>query len=118
MLRNIAFAAAVVGALCMPLAASAKPHGGHGGRGGHHSAVHRGSHGSMHHGNMHRGGDRGGMHRGAMHDRGGRGRHVGRGHGHHHSHARRFWHGRWFVYGVGPCWRWSNYYDEFVWVCR
>ncbi len=54
----------------------------------------------------------------ALHHQARRGHHAHRGHGHHHSHARRFWRGHWYAYGVGSCWRWSNYYDEFVWVCR
>jgi hypothetical protein len=36
---------------------------------------------------------------------------VGRGHRPH------FWHGRWWYYGVGPCWVWSDYYGEDVWAC-
>jgi hypothetical protein len=32
-------------------------------------------------------------------------------------HAGRFWHGQWYSYGVGPCWSWSDDYDEYVWVC-
>src|SRR5258707_349576 len=28
-----------------------------------------------------------------------------------------FWHGRWWYYGVGPCWVWSDYYGEYVWAC-
>src|SRR6185437_4170828 len=105
MLRNIAMAVVVVAALCMPLAASARSHG----HGGHHGGGH---HGGMHH----HGGHHGGMHHRGSHR--GHGHHSGHhGRRHHHSHARHFWHGRWYVYGVGPCWRWSNYYDEFVWVC-
>jgi hypothetical protein len=33
------------------------------------------------------------------------------------AHRRHFWHGRWWYYGVGPCWVWSNYYGEYVWAC-
>jgi hypothetical protein len=33
------------------------------------------------------------------------------------GHRRHFWHGRWWYYGVGPCWRWSDVYGEYVWVC-
>ena len=40
-----------------------------------------------------------------------------RGSGHHHSHKRHFWHGRWWNYGIPPCWEWSDDYDEYVWVC-
>ena len=38
-------------------------------------------------------------------------------HGHHHHHHGRFWHGRWWAYGIGSCWRWSPTYGEYVWVC-
>ena len=37
---------------------------------------------------------------------------------HDHDHSRHFWHGTWYEYGVGPCWRWSDDYDEYVWVCE
>jgi hypothetical protein len=33
------------------------------------------------------------------------------------GHRRHFWHGRWWDYGVGPCWVWSDYYGEYVWAC-
>jgi hypothetical protein len=33
------------------------------------------------------------------------------------GHHRHFWHGRWWNYGVGPCWVWSDDYDEYVWAC-
>ncbi len=33
------------------------------------------------------------------------------------EHRRHFWHGRWWYYGVGPCWVWSDYYGEYVWAC-
>jgi hypothetical protein len=33
------------------------------------------------------------------------------------GHRRHFWHGRWWSYGVGPCWVWSDYYGEYVWAC-
>src|SRR5262245_4197310 len=29
--------------------------------------------------------------------------------------GRRFWRGRWYAYGVGPCWRPSPI--DFVWIC-
>jgi hypothetical protein len=34
--------------------------------------------------------------------------HVGGGGG-------RFWHGRWYGYGIGPCWSLSP--DGYIWVC-
>jgi hypothetical protein len=33
------------------------------------------------------------------------------------GHHRHFWHGRWWAYGIGPCWVWSDYYGEYVWAC-
>ncbi len=33
------------------------------------------------------------------------------------GHRRHFWHGRWWYYGVGPCWAWSDVYGEYVWAC-
>jgi hypothetical protein len=33
------------------------------------------------------------------------------------GHRRHFWRGRWWYYGVGPCWVWSDYYGEYVWAC-
>lgn len=27
----------------------------------------------------------------------------------------RFWHGRWWGYGIGPCWRWTPV--GWVWIC-
>jgi hypothetical protein len=33
------------------------------------------------------------------------------------GHRRHFWHGRWWYYGVGPCWVWSDVYGEYVWAC-
>ena len=36
--------------------------------------------------------------------------------GTYYGHVRRYWHGRWYAYGVGSCWRLTpdGYY---VWVC-
>src|SRR5258706_5380335 len=28
------------------------------------------------------------------------------------GHRRHFWHGRWWDYGVGPCWVWSDRSEE------
>jgi hypothetical protein len=33
------------------------------------------------------------------------------------GHRRHFWHGRWWDYGVGPCWIWSDVYGAYVWAC-
>jgi hypothetical protein len=76
--------------------------GGHGG-GGHFSGGRGGGH-VAHFGGHGPGGHFGGGHRGG-------GRVFAGGHG------RRFWHGRWWGYGVGPCWKWSYAYGEYVWVC-
>ena len=84
----------------LSFAADALARGGHGGSGhfggGHHF-------GGRHFGGGHFAGRRFGGHRF------GHGRFVG-----HHRH---FWHGRWWDYGVGPCWVWSDVYAEYVWVC-
>ncbi len=46
---------------------------------------------------------------------GGRGGfHGGRGFGGRGGH---FWHGRYWGYGVGPCWRWNPFFGGWVWVC-
>ena len=37
---------------------------------------------------------------------------------HDHDRSRHFWHERWWDYGSGPCWRWSDEYDEYVWMCE
>ena len=111
MKRGLALVVAMIAALAMPLAADARPHGGHKG-GGHHmsSGHHRGG---AHIGNR---GHRAGKHfRGPGRHYKGHIRHGGRHYG--HRHHRRFWHGRWYAYGIGPCWRWSPRYAEFVWVC-
>ena len=31
--------------------------------------------------------------------------------------AGRWWHGRLWSYGVGPCWRWSQWRQNWKWVC-
>ena len=35
----------------------------------------------------------------------------------HGYHARHYWGGRWWAYGVGSCWRWSEDDEELIWVC-
>ncbi len=32
-----------------------------------------------------------------------------------YGHARRYWGGRWWAYGVGSCWRWTDI--GYVWIC-
>lgn len=29
----------------------------------------------------------------------------------------RWWRGRWWSYGAGPCWRWSQWRQNWKWVC-
>jgi hypothetical protein len=82
--------------------------GGRGGGRGH------GGHGRGHggHGRGHAGRGRG--HGGRGHGHGGRGhRHGGR--GHRHGHGGRWWHGRYWGYGVGSCWRWTP--AGYIWIC-
>src|SRR5262245_28883519 len=69
-----------------------KHHGGGGKHHGGHGHAHHGGHGHAHHGHGH-----GHVHHG-----------HGHGHAHHgHGHGGRWWHGRWYGYGVGSCWRWT-----------
>ena len=50
------------------------------------------------------------------------GGHFAGGHGHfgggvvHFGGGRRFWHGRWYNYGVGSCWRLAPD-GSYVWIC-
>lgn len=41
------------------------------------------------------------------------------GHGHgwggHGWGGGRYWHGRWWGYGIGPCWRWTPV--GWIWIC-
>lgn len=61
---------------------------------------------------------------------GGGGAHFGGGHfegGHEHfgghegfrggDRGGHFWHGRWWAYGVGPCWVWTPVGAFYNWVC-
>ncbi len=91
MLRNLTLAAAVAAALTFPMGATAFAHP----HGGPHGGPHFGGGGHPHFGG---GGGHG--------FRGGGGGHGGR-----------FWHGRYWGYGVGPCWRWNPFMGGWVWVC-
>ena len=58
----------------------------------------------------------GGGHFGGGHFGGG---HFGGGHfvgGGHFGGPRHFWHGRWYNYGVGSCWRLAPD-GSYVWIC-
>lgn len=126
MKRSLVFASALIAALAMPLMADAQPTIGNVDLGAQAAAEHNnitqvrrgGGHfrGGRHFSGRHFDGGRhfrGHAFRGDRHWRGGR--HWGH-RGHWRGH-RRYWHGRWWAYGVGYCWRWSPYYDRFVWVC-
>ncbi len=89
MFRKLTLITALAATLAFPAVALAA-HGGHGG-----------------------GGHGGGGHGGGGH--GGGGWHGGGGGWHGGGGGRRFWGGRWWPYGVGPCWRW--YYGTWAWVC-
>ena len=97
MMRKIVCIAALAAALAFPTDSMARRGGGGGGfhgggaRGFHGGGVHRGFHGGVHRGAV--------VHRGVV--VGGRGR---------------YWHGRYYGYGVGPCWR--NDYGAWVWICN
>jgi hypothetical protein len=115
MLRKSVFALVAilaVGSLSLAPDAFAARGSGHGGGvghgGGHFSGGHFGARTVVHSGS-HLGGHNVGRH----------GPHVGGGHPARfvRGHGRHFWHGRWWAYGVGPCWVWSDDYAEYVWVC-
>ncbi len=89
MFRKLTLITALAATLAFPAVALAA-HGGHGG-----------------------GGHGGGGHGGGGH--GGGGWHGGGGGWHGGGGGRRFCGGRWWPYGVGPCWRW--YYGTWAWVC-
>jgi hypothetical protein len=91
-----AFALAAILASSVSITADAIARDGHGpgGRGGPHFG------GGRHFG--------GGPHFGPGHFGPGPGRFGG---------GRRFWHGRYWPYGVGPCWAWSPVYGQYVWQC-
>ena len=103
-----------LGSLSLATDASARDYGGHGG-GGHAAATHFGAgHGP----GAHFAAGHPGAHFLPGHDAGGhivagpQGRAFAFG-----GHRRHFWHGRWWAYGVGPCWAWSNVYGAYVWAC-
>ncbi len=92
----LATAVAVTAALAAPTPSLAQHHGG-----GHGVAR-----GGVYRGGVYRGGVyRGGVYRGGY---GGYGGYGGRG---------RYWGGRWWGYGIGPCWRYNPFYGSYVWVC-
>jgi hypothetical protein len=111
MTRKAVIALAAVLALgSLPLASEAFARGGGHGHGGGHGGGRGGGHafhGAPHIGHIGRRAPGFAVHHGASHGH----RFFVRGHNHH------FWHGRWWDYGVGPCWVWSDQYQEFVWVC-
>jgi hypothetical protein len=119
----LALAATVaLGGLSLATDASAQHHGGgHGGGGGAHFG---GAGGHFGGGGAHLGGGRIGAGRLATGRGPGAPAVAGRGPGPGGArafvpggHRRHFWHGRWWYYGVGPCWVWSDYYGEYVWAC-
>jgi hypothetical protein len=105
--------------------AFARPGGGRGGHGGH-AGFHHGGPG-FHGGAAHRGvGAYGGSHRGYYGHGAGIDRGVVRGGGPYrvggryhggvwYGTGRHWWKGRWYNYGVGPCWLWSPI--GYVWIC-
>ena len=110
MLKKISLILSITAALGIGTVVSADAKGGgHGG--GHHGGGHHGGH----HGGGHHGG---GHHGGGHHDHAARDAHE---HGAAHNRNRYVvgksydghiwfgqtghrWHGRWYAYGVGPCW--------------
>ena len=96
MLRKISLVAAVAACLFIPASAFAKKGGGGGGGGG--GWQQGGGKGKPGGGGWQGGGGPGGGWQGG-------GRH----------HGRRFWRGRWWNYGVGPCWRITP--AGYIWIC-
>ena len=89
---------------------------GHG-HGHGHSHGHKSGHGHGH-GHNHKGGHNGHGHKGHghghAHNYNHNYNHNYHRHGHGHGHGR-WWHGQWWGYGVGSCWRWTPY--GYVWIC-
>ena len=113
MFRKLSFAAAIMGALALPSVVLAAPMSGGDEGGMQNGAGMRGNEGGL------RGGADMRDHVGG--DFRGRGGHGGRwegrsvnpgGHGGGRGH---YWHGRWWNYGVGPCWRQAP--DGWIWTC-
>ncbi len=100
MLRKLALAVAVTSLVALPIPTFAA-HGG----GGHGGGFHGG-------GGGYHGGGAGGYRGGYGGYRGGYGGYRGgyRGGG-------RYWHGRYWGYGVGPCWTWNPFFGGWVWAC-
>jgi hypothetical protein len=104
MLRTAFLVGGIAASLLLPTTVLNARGGGHGG-GGHGGGGHGGGGGAVHvdGGGMHMGGGR-------AHIGGAPGvRVVGGGGGRH------FWHGRWYAYGVGPCWQLAP--GGYVWIC-
>jgi hypothetical protein len=109
MLRKLALAVALIATLVLPTTEALAWRGG--GRGGFHG-------GGFHRGGFHGGGYRGHYGGGRAIYRG-RGAYVGRGYYGGRAVYRgggRYWHGRYWGYGVGPCWR-ATPYGGWTWVC-
>ena len=34
-----------------------------------------------------------------------------------HGGGGRYWRGRYWAYGVGPCWNWNPFFGGWAWVC-
>jgi hypothetical protein len=109
MLKNISLILSVTAALGIGIVTSADAKGG--GHRGHQG----GHHGGGHHAAGHYGGGRGHAHvnrglqvNGHAHENRSANRHfvVGRTYNGHiwFGHGGHRWHGRWYAYGVGPCW--------------
>jgi hypothetical protein len=111
MLRTVFIVGAIAASLLLPTTMlQARGGGGHGG-GGHGGGGHGGG------GHVGGGGRGGAMHVGGGGMRvGGGGVHIGGGPGVRVvGGGRRFWRGRWYAYGVGPCWQLTP--GGYVWIC-
>src|SRR4029078_2307886 len=97
MLRKFSLICAIAASVVFPTSTFA----GHGHGHGH---GHGQGHGHGHHGHGHG--------RAHGHSHGHRSWH---GHGHWHGHRGHWWHGRYWGYGVGSCWRWTP--AGYIWIC-
>src|SRR5262245_57147294 len=108
MLRKVALVCAVAGAVLFPIAALSEDHGHDHDHG--HSAP---TYGPSGHNHDH---DHDNDHQHHAHDEDhDHDHHHDHDHDHHHDHAGHYWHGHYYEYGVGACWRWTPV--GFVWAC-
>jgi hypothetical protein len=117
MLRKLALALAFTSLVALPTPGFAG-HGGGGHGGGFHGGGFHGGGGGFHGGGYHGGG----VYRGGGYRGGGygvyRGGYRGGGYGvYRGGGGGRYWRGRYWAYGVGPCWTWNPFFGGWAWGC-